>query len=364
MSDNIKVAHLSNIANVGYMNVTALRARKVDARLYYNPADPYGISNPLWEEKGLEGKHKEWLIEWKVKKNLLNPFYHLRFINEFKRFDLLHAYTLSPIYALLSGTSYIAQTTGADINEVSKEKSVLGSLYRLALKKAAVVLFSNFNQLPRIKELGLKNSRFIPFSIDTDKYTSSGTKHGDGIVFLHSSRLDWKSKGNDKFFRAFSRFVKENPSAVVNVLSAGPDTENTVKLVNGLGISANVKFSPAVKKEELLALYRSSDVIVDQFVVGGFGINALEAMSSAKPVLIYCNNECARECYGDIPPVLNASSEEEILSCMRASLDRIYLAKLGADARRWVLKHHDSNKVAEMLIGIYESVLKEKKRCG
>lgn len=362
----MKVAHLSNIANVGYMNTRALRKKGVDARLYFNPHDPYGISNPAWEDSDLTESRPEWLVEWEVNKNILNPFYHLRHITEFRQFDVLHAYTLSPMFAMFTGVPYIAQTTGADINEVAQGNNILGYLYRKSLKRARTVLFSNFNQLPLIIAIGLKNARFMPFSIDTDKYNKGNTVHSEkGLVLLHSSRLDWKSKGNDMFFRSFSRFVKDVTDSIVYVLSAGPDLERTRKLVEDLGISNNVRFILAAKKEDLVGLYHNADIVVDQFIVGGLGINALEAMSCAKPVLIYCDNKSASSCYADLPPVLNANSEDEILSRLKESVDLAHREDIGNKARQWIIKYHDRAKVADILLEIYEKILNgDNQRCG
>jgi glycosyltransferase involved in cell wall biosynthesis len=357
----MRVAHLSNIANVGYMNVKALRKLGVDAQLYYNPVDPYGISNPLWEDNELAAGSPEWIRPWRVKANLFNPFYHARFLREFRAFDILHAYTLSPIYALLTGVPYLAQTTGADITEVAQEKSVLGSLYRLALKKAQVVLFSNLNQIQDVRRLGIERARFIPFSIDTDKYSPKDSpRPGPGgvkTVFLHSSRLDWKSKGNDKFFRAFARFAAGHPGAVVYAPGAGPDVARTKALASELGITDKVIFLPKLTKDGILEYYRKADVVVDQFIIGGFGINALEAMSCAKPVLTYCDEKSCADCYGEVPPLLNARSEDDIARQLEKTLDMAYLADTGSRARAWVMKHHDTGVTADILIDVYRNVL-------
>ena len=100
-----------------------------------------------------------------------------------------------------------------------------------------------------------------------------------------------------------------------------------------------------LSREELFREYDEADVVVDQFDVGGLGMISVEAMSVGRPVLMYVHEDSARLLYGgDLPPVINCWSEEEIYSRIMQCADREFLDRKGKAARKWAFRnHHLSN---------------------
>jgi len=79
----------------------------------------------------------------------------------------------------------------------------------------------------------------------------------------------------------------------------------------------------------------------------------MEAMSCAKPVIVYLDVSAAERAYAELPPVANARSEDEILAALARLSDRQARDSLGREARRWMERHHAQEAVGRQLIADY-----------
>ena len=99
-------------------------------------------------------------------------------------------------------------------------------------------------------------------------------------------------------------------------------------------------------------------MFLDQFVLGGYGLAALEAMALAKPVVLYVKPSLLAQYPTDLP-VINATQEN--LADVLASLltDGSLRHATGLRSRAYVERHHDALAAARQLISIYESCERE-----
>lgn len=107
-----------------------------------------------------------------------------------------------------------------------------------------------------------------------------------------------------------------------------------------------------VANSEVIALFRSCDIVADQFIAGFHGYTALEAMALGKPVLCYLRDAEAvidpSTC-----PIINCSPDtlEEILRrCLDGDLD---LAELGRRSRSYIEHYYSLEAVAIRLGHLY-----------
>ena len=247
-----------------------------------------------------------------------------------------------------------------------------GRLMRAFFNRAACVLLLNIDMPAVADRLGLANSRFFPFAVNTKAFTPNAMprpygRPDDLLVFM-PSHLDWgvidnapgrsSTKGNDRLIRAFGRFLAGGGNGHLLLLDRGPDREVAHRLVGELGIGQHVTFKPQMSKPELVAHMNMADVVADQFDVGAFGTTALEAMACGKPVLMHIDMAHADRCYPERPPILNAHSEGEILAALWNASERGYRETIGAQARNWTVRFHDEDVVARQLAEIYRDVAK------
>jgi glycosyltransferase involved in cell wall biosynthesis len=258
---------------------------------------------------------------------------------------------LWPVRRLLSLPPVINVCTGSDIMELAVERSVLGWLYRQHLRTADLNwCFSAPRSLENLVALRVPRIVFLRYPFYLAPKPSPIRSEEGKLRFFHASHLDWKAsdqgghrwsaKGNDRFFRAFARAVRDGLEAECIVLDRGPDRQQARMLARDLGIEGCLSWKPQLSRDELFEEFSRADIVVDQFDVGSHGGITIEAMSLGKPVMVYVNANTSRVVYPDPMPVLNCHTEEEIYSQLMRCRDRNHLFKLGADARTWVEKYH------------------------
>jgi len=111
-----------------------------------------------------------------------------------------------------------------------------------------------------------------------------------------------------------------------------------------------------VPRDKALAIVRESDIVLDQFIIGSFGLVSLEAMALGKPALCYIRPSLVPLLPDDCP-IVNANLDNlaEILSGLLG--DGALRRELGQKGRAYVEQHHDARRIAGHLIEIYQELL-------
>jgi len=243
--------------------------------------------------------------------------------------------------------------TGSDITEYARQASLRGRLYQHHLKTSRINWFSPYPEvLKSVFDLSIPRVVIMaqPLYITAEL---PDTDANDGVepIFFHPSHLDWKvcdagihrnsTKGNDRFLRAFIRAKKNGLPGKCLILERGPDLGEAHKIINDANANDFFIWKAAMTHSELLNNFSRCTVVVDQFDVGGLGLIATEAMSCERPVITYVHEETSRILYGgDMPPVLNCSSEDEIYAVLWRTIDKHLLKSIGRESRAWLLRNH------------------------
>ncbi len=113
-------------------------------------------------------------------------------------------------------------------------------------------------------------------------------------------------------------------------------------------------FGERLPLESAMVLYDQIDVILEQFVIGWYGLQAVEFMAKGRPVVVFIRRE-------DLAQVPNLSEQElpfiivdhphDLSEKMRqiCEMSREQLYKIGMECRKYVLEHHDVEKIARDL---------------
>jgi glycosyltransferase involved in cell wall biosynthesis len=114
-----------------------------------------------------------------------------------------------------------------------------------------------------------------------------------------------------------------------------------------------------VKHDEARRRYAQADVIVDQLVVGWYGLFAIESLATGRPVVTYLHDDAValteRE-YGVQVPIVNAT-KDTLVEKLRPLIQSAQLRReLGERGREYVERVHDMDRIGEQLVAIYESL--------
>lgn len=373
----MKIVQLDNIASTAFNYTKFLRKAGLDCDLLVEKgsgSDP-AVSMP---------ERHSWVKYW-TRVDPISKFFVLKKLTE--GYDLIHANGGVSAYAQFFRKPFVVHSMGSDLRLVASSNTwsdlikgklawqeywsfsenlrylLMGFLLRRAIRKCDKFFFFQPDQVDLIEKMGIKNAVFVFQIIDTDGYKPKKVKLSDKQLRLfYPTRHSWTTKGNDKFFRAFAKFLKHHPNTILISTYWDIHKEKSKALVEELGIEKNVKFIDFLDKEGMKEGFYTSHAIIDEFNIGSFGPTALEAMSCEKPVLRYIDVKLNEKFYGknQKPPIVNVRSEEEIFEGLMKITDRKYREKLGKEARKFVVKHHHWKKVTGSLIREYKDILQKR----
>lgn len=187
----------------------------------------------------------------------------------------------------------------------------------------------------------------------------------DANVIVYASRLAWdKAIVCTMLIRAAERLRKaEVPNLHLIVVGDGIQFSEINEMVNTIHHDTGQTFiHMAGNQTKIRQYYALGDIVV------GTGRVALEAMACGKPVLAIGNHgffglvepsvygQAWDYYFGDHDSECKATEEAVTESLKKALADRDALKEIGAQGRRWTLKHFDIQKIVARMDEIYTAV--------
>ena len=297
-------------------------------------------------------------------------------------FDVALVTELGPIFAAPSGVPFVFIPTGWDLtcgpfpirSRTSRNRGVgdisataVALRMRSGIRKAIGIWGAPFAPFRAAAErLGCDLTN-LPQPIDTGLFTPEGpvaegpTMEGSISIF-HPTRMQMTDdrflvetgqwKRNDLLFRGAALAVESGVDVRIRLLrrASSPDQDRAGRLIELLGLSDRVEWLDAGTPDgftwaELAALYRSADLVVDEFG-GWFGLVALEGAACGRPVLNQVDPVVMGDMYPEGHPFIQASYVEQVAAVLADLVDPDRLREIGESSRDWVLRHHDRSVVA------------------
>lgn len=104
--------------------------------------------------------------------------------------------------------------------------------------------------------------------------------------------------------------------------------------------------------EEAKTYYRKADIIIDQILIGSYGLLAVEAMAMAKPVITWIS-EFMQDKYPAELPIQSANPDTIASVLENLIVDKNLREECGIKGRKYVEKYHDMDVVAKELTKLY-----------
>lgn len=164
------------------------------------------------------------------------------------------------------------------------------------------------------------------FPVDIEKFKYTGTSPGQKLKILHApSHPEYKG------------------------------TKYVIEAIEKLKKNYHFEFSIVqdVKAEELYNEIERADLIIDQMLVGFYGLFSIESMAMGKPVVCYIRQDILQSSPPDIP-VINANPDTlyEVLKGILDAPDK--LREIGKRSREYAEKYHDSKIIARQYYELFE----------
>ncbi|MBT8763371.1 glycosyltransferase [Desulfohalobiaceae bacterium Ax17] len=192
-----------------------------------------------------------------------------------------------------------------------------------------------------------------------DEFFNTYPHLSDKRLLLYLGRINWK-KGLDILIEAFSYLVKNRKDAHL-VLVGGDDgdgyKEKIERLVKKYGIEKYVTFTGILSGSKKLAAYRAVEIFILPSYSENFGMVVVEAMACGCPVIISNRVGIYREVQQREAGMVIEPEVSEIVKAVELLLDNKGLKeRISANGYDLVKSQYDIDKVAEKMIGVYESM--------
>jgi hypothetical protein len=278
----------------------------------------------------------------------------------FGHYDVIIGYAIDGIWPLMAGKPMLAYEFGT-IRNLPFENGFMGQLASVVYRNSALTIVTNCDNEAPAKRLG-RPYRFLPHVINEGGRIDHAheirqelvSKYGGSFYVYHPPRQHWDEtrntnwdKGNDKLFRGFARLInKHGIDARCIAVNWGDTLVESKALVNDLGIADKVIWVDPLPHRRMMRMIAAVDAVADQFTIPTFGGIPPKAFYAGRPVVTCFNPELHRWCFGNLPPLLSASTPDEIEKALvKLAKEPTFAKDLANRAERW---YHDENSNAHI----------------
>ncbi len=184
--------------------------------------------------------------------------------------------------ASLRGVPVVVNYRGGEADRfLSKHASIVRATMRRA---SSLVLPSGF--LLEVFACHGMRGRIVPNIVNVERFQPDAEHSLDpSAPHLVVARNLEHIYGNDIALKAFAKVLEVIPGARLSIAGSGPELASLTALAEQLGVSERVSFTGRLDRDEMAALYRQADVMLNPTRVDNMPNSVLEAMASGLPVV-------------------------------------------------------------------------------
>jgi glycosyltransferase involved in cell wall biosynthesis len=342
-----------NIANQPLTLVRELRRQGVDAMLLEYSSGAEG--HPFGYERRADDSHR--LVTFPAERDLMQVQAEALAWALDEGFDIFHfwlvSFFTSPQYRRMRGLDLpfvkahgrriVYRGTGFDLRlrKVQEERNPYNP-YRYGFQ----TVFDDDDQARYLEYLNEYVDVFIVQDPEMREYMP------DAHVIPRGLELsDWEEVGIE---RRDQPLVVHAPSKTH--LKGTSFLLEAVEELREEGLPFDFQLVQGMPHAEAASWFRRADVVVDQLVIGWYGVVTIEALAMGKPVVVYVREDLARD-FSPAIPVANANPDtvKDVLRGLISDYERrLELAEAG---RAFVEQVHDIRAVARSLSERYREVM-------
>lgn len=237
------------------------------------------------------------LIDWVMQLNFCMIEKAADVINEFGKFDVLHAHDWLVAYAArtLKRTYKIPLVATIHATESGRNKGIHNSSqgyvndveWMLTYEACNVICNSQFmkNEIKNLFGKPVDNIHVVPNGININKFDNQRrdwnfrrnyASDNEKIIFFAGRIVN--EKGIQILFQAAPKILANYPNVKFVIAGRGPFMDELKKLADSLGISQKVYFTGHLNDTQITKMYKCADIATFPSLYEPFGIVALEGM--------------------------------------------------------------------------------------
>lgn len=294
---------------------------------------------------------------YKVDKAILFNKYPRFFQSIFKRFLLFSSLFRFDVFHFQAGRTLLTSNRDLPLLKFFGKKVVMhfhGSEIRNPSYIAAIG--RGVKRLPPLS-VADRISKLSFFRKHTDKFIVSTPD----LLQLVPTAYYLPNSVDERWFKGRERPLQKEKEFVVLHAPTNRDLKGTKYIVDACnnlknrGFNIKLLLIENVPNEKVMSLYSQVDLVIDQLLIGWYGVLAIENMSMGNPVVSYVD-PYLRKKYAPGLPIIQATKDniQSVLESLIKNRDK--LNKSRTNFRKYALKYHHPIKNAKRLIKIYESI--------
>lgn len=301
---------------------------------------------------------------------LLSKLGYLRFFRALKtqiklfQPDVLHAHYASS-YGLLGALTgfqpFILSVWGTDVMKFPKKSFIHKIILQFNLKCAHSICATSPTLVNYLTPLTRKSVAVVPFGVDTDIFKPSEHPVDNRVFTMCCAKALEPMYNNHQLILAFAHLKKKYPATAMRliILGEGSQARYLKTLSTQLGVADCVLFTGKVSAWLVAWYIANSHLLLNVSAYESFGVNVLEAMACAKPVIVSEAEglvDLVSQTNGN--QIVNAANELEIADAMETILLNPTRGELaGQSGYELVNRQFTLQMSIAQMISIYDEVL-------
>jgi glycosyltransferase involved in cell wall biosynthesis len=333
----MRVLHCpTNVAGQAWEYAQGLRALGVEAKVLTFARHPFGYPDDVCLR--LPSEPSLWRRRWRLLRNFLQVVAQFDVIHFHFGGTLLPRYLDLPVLRLL-GKKMVMNYWGDDIRLETVAKKANPYYDLMGYNKDDSATVKRATRVARYISTAILPCRelydcvsplfkwvvIVPAAIDTTRFEVAFPNPGTKTPLVVHSPSDRNIKG--------TRYVLE----AVDCLRKRHRFE--FRLLEGL------------PHEEVIRITREADIVIDQVLLGIYGVVSMEAMALGKPVLCYIREDLVNTFPPELP-IVNANLYTLVTELEKLLVNPELRVELGKRGREYVERYHDCRVVAQKLLEV------------
>jgi glycosyltransferase involved in cell wall biosynthesis len=232
---------------------------------------------------------------------------------------------------------------------------------RATARKAAVVLAATSEAGDYLASLGATRVRVEPaIAHDVPDGQRRASTSGKSLRLLFVGRLI-PLKGTHLAIAATAAVVKQGHDVQLSIVGGGKDLKRLSRLVERLGIAANVSFKGQLTRDAVLREYHQHDVLIFPSLHDSGGFAVIEAMGAGLPVIALSVGGPARIVSPStgvlVEPGSYGATVQGLAAAVRRLSDPKVRYRLGANAQKMIREHYSWAGKRDVIRQVYSEAL-------
>jgi glycosyltransferase involved in cell wall biosynthesis len=235
---------------------------------------------------------------------------------------------------------------------------------RAGIRTARFVSFAAKGLIPDgdqlLAELGIKDERrLFVYMTDLELVAFAPPPRNKTIRTFCGTRLTWKRepysdlvdqdyKGSDVMILGLGLFWRETGVRLdIHLVRKGRHVNETLALAAAEGIADQITWHDEMSQTEVLANFRSADIVFEQFDTSFVGMAGMDAMATGRPLIANGRPEFFATLTPEPSPICQARTPREICEQLQRLVGSpAEREQIGKVSRRFVEKYYSSDVVA------------------